>query len=282
MTWNYRRVLLSLLCLLCAVLAWQGSVDGYGREYTDKAFKRALVTFAVARGLNGVISVAQGTEVAFQPAGVGINFTPGEILDPINDLIERFSWVMLASSTSLGLQKLLLAIFSSQIMNGLLALFLLFAVVLLWYRGERSGWLRPLVYRAALLLLVVRFAIPLIALLSEGAFALFMEEQYAASKQGIERTTAAIASANREAEVAGAASGEQSWVERAREFMGDAAASLDVEAYIERYKRAGADASRHVIELIVIFVLQTILLPLLLLWVSLRALKGLMRHRPFV
>lgn len=34
--------------------------------------KRALVTFALTRTLNGVISVAQGTQLAFQPAGVGV------------------------------------------------------------------------------------------------------------------------------------------------------------------------------------------------------------------
>lgn len=278
---SYRKVLLSVLCLACALLAWQGTVDEYGREYTDKAFKRALVTFAVARSLNGVISVAQGTEVAVQPAGIGINFTPGQILDPVNDLVERFSWIMLASSTSLGMQKLLLAIFSSAVVSALIAVFMLLAVVALWYGGRQPAWFRPLVYRAALLVLVVRFAIPVIAVLSEGVFTLFMEEQYTASTQGIERTTEAISRVNRHAGAERRAAGEQTWLDKARGFVEDAGASLDVEAYIERYKLAAADASQHAIDLIVIFVLQTVLLPLFLLWLSLRALKALMRLHPF-
>jgi hypothetical protein len=66
--------------------------------------------FAVARTLNGVISAAQGTEVALEPGGVGVVLSVGEILDPINDLIERFSAVMLIAASSLGLQALLLNI----------------------------------------------------------------------------------------------------------------------------------------------------------------------------
>ena len=57
------------------------ALDERGQEYADAALKRSLLTFGVARALNGVISVAQGTEIALQPAGVGLTFTPGQILD---------------------------------------------------------------------------------------------------------------------------------------------------------------------------------------------------------
>ena len=55
-------------------------------------------------------SVIQDTEIAFSPAGVGVTLAVGEILDPINDLIERFSFVMLVSTASLGIQKILLEV----------------------------------------------------------------------------------------------------------------------------------------------------------------------------
>lgn len=273
------KLLLSVLAAALAALAWFGTVDDYGREYTDKGFKRALVTFAVARGLNGVISVAQGTEVAVQPAGVGINFTPGQILDPINDLIERFSWVMLASSTSLGLQKMLLSIFASPVFTALLLVAVLFAVFMLWYRGRRPGWLRPLALRVAMVLLALRFAIPLVALATEGIFHLFLEEQYTASTQQIEKTTEDIARVNRRTEVELPGEVDDSLLGRAKRMVDSAAASLDVDAYIERYKAAAADASEHAINLIVIFILQTILLPLFLLWLLLRLLKRVATFR---
>jgi len=52
-------------------------LDTAGVESVDAAFKRALLGFALARGLNGVISVAQGTEFSIAPAGVGVNLSTG-------------------------------------------------------------------------------------------------------------------------------------------------------------------------------------------------------------
>ena len=68
-----------------------------------------MIAFGLARALNGAISVIQGTELELHPAGVGVSFAPGQLIDPINDLVERFSWLMLASSTSLGVQKILMS-----------------------------------------------------------------------------------------------------------------------------------------------------------------------------
>ena len=82
-----------------------GKIDTKGIAYFDDSLERALYTFAVARGLNAVISVIQGTVVSGSPGGIGLQFSVGEILDPINDLLERFSWIMLFSTISLGIQN---------------------------------------------------------------------------------------------------------------------------------------------------------------------------------
>jgi hypothetical protein len=59
-----KRSLKSLVLLVIAALAISGIADDVSREYADDALKRALATFAVARTLNGVISVAQGGPAA--------------------------------------------------------------------------------------------------------------------------------------------------------------------------------------------------------------------------
>jgi hypothetical protein len=69
-------------------------------EKVDAGLKRALVSFATARALNGVISVVQGTEIVAQPLGVGVTLTPGQLLAPINELVKHFSDLMLAASMS--------------------------------------------------------------------------------------------------------------------------------------------------------------------------------------
>ena len=102
---RWQTVLFVLLTVSAVALALLQDTDEVSQSYIDSAFKRALLAFAIARGLNGVISVAQGTEIAIQPAGVGVNFTPGEILDPINDLVERFSWIMMLATSSLEYKR---------------------------------------------------------------------------------------------------------------------------------------------------------------------------------
>jgi hypothetical protein len=263
----------SLLALLLLLVAQQGGVDRFGMHYTESSFNRALLTFAVARSLNGVISVAQGTEVAVQPAGVGINFAPGQILDPVNDLIERFSWVMLASTTSLGLQKLLLQIFGSPHFTLLLALVMATALALLWH--ARVGWevSQRFFYRAMLLLLVLRFSVPVVALGSELLFTTFLQQQYEHSTQSIEQAREEIGRINHGSAVA-ALPADQSLLGRAREWYQSTLQSIDIEATLQQYQQAAANVSEQLIQLIVIFVLQTVVLPLLFLW----GIGRLLRH----
>ena len=66
-----RKLILTIVCVLAVLAAATGHLDNVGEDTAEKAFQRALFTFAVARSLDGVISVAQGTEVAIEPAGVG-------------------------------------------------------------------------------------------------------------------------------------------------------------------------------------------------------------------
>ena len=86
---RFNRWLFTLVLLLVGVLSVTPFMDNRAAGDYEQLFQRAFVTFALARTINGVISVVQGTEVALQPAGVGVTLTPGEILDPVNDLVER-------------------------------------------------------------------------------------------------------------------------------------------------------------------------------------------------
>ena len=99
-----RKLLASAMIAALVALAMTGYVDDQGKAFTDTGIKRALVAFGIARGLNAIISTAQGTEIAVEPMGIGVTLTPGQLLDPVNDLIERLSWVLLASATALTIQ----------------------------------------------------------------------------------------------------------------------------------------------------------------------------------
>ena len=156
---NNKKFVVTLLIVLCALGAVSGQVDSLSKNYIENALKNALVTIVIARSLNGVISVAQGTEVALEPGGIGVSFSVGEILDPINDMVERFSSVMLFAASSLGLQALRVderlsqlqaqASNASEHIISLIAIFVLQTIILpllfLWLFGK---FLKALVFRS--------------------------------------------------------------------------------------------------------------------------------------
>jgi hypothetical protein len=69
-TWSSaKKWLLVAFVSLAVLLSSITSVDRIAEAEHESLFQRALITFALARTLNGVISAVQGTELALQPAG---------------------------------------------------------------------------------------------------------------------------------------------------------------------------------------------------------------------
>lgn len=274
-----QRIIISVLALLLAAVALLGVVDDLGRQYTDASFKRALVTFGVARGLNGVISVVQGTEVAMEPAGVGVILAPGQILDPVNDLVERFSWVMLASSTSLGLQGLMLKMLASQGYSWFVAVVVVIAVWLLWRPlGVPLTWRRR-VYHLAAVLMILRFLIPGLAISGEAFYRLFLASEYETSSVQLNQTRNILGHIEEETRQGGRASQHSSWYESLQRNFIITLKTMDVDQQVEALQTAVADISEHMINLIVVFIVQTVLFPLFFLWLAARAMRLVIRLR---
>ena len=263
--------LYALLGLALVALAWTGPLDRLAEDQAQAGLKRALATFAAARALNGVISVAQGTEVALEPAGVGVTFAPGQILDPVNDLIEQFSTLMLTASVSFGLQSAMVAIGGHWLVSLLLSLVV--AVALAW-RQLRGVDAPTAIRRILLLLLLIRFAVPVAALGSDAAFRWFLADRY-------ERSQAALTLSN--AEVVKLAEPETSAptsvAESMRRWWSETSDAFDVDKRLDALKEAATRVTEHVVELIVVFLLQTLIVPTLLLWGLWRAALELVGKR---
>lgn len=260
--------------LLASLLAGSKALDHFGEEYADKALKRALISFAVARTLNGLISVAQEAEIAMQPAGVGLNVSPGEILDPVNDLIERFSLVMLVAASAIGVQKLLLAMSAWEIFNYfVIGFWLIYGVILIAKRNKPVG-LHPLWFKAAIFLVLVRFATPVMALTNEGFYHVFLDNNYQEASVELEGVSKTIENNTPEQEAV--TEPERSAYQGAKEWLSNAMSQLDIKKQIEAYQAAAERASQNVIELITIFVVQTILFPIFFLWLIYRSGRSLL------
>ncbi|MDX1482681.1 MAG: hypothetical protein R3315_13440 [Woeseiaceae bacterium] len=262
----------TLLILLTLGLAVSGVVDDASQEVAERSFTRALVTFAAARTLNSVISAAQGTEVALEPGGVGVILSVGEALDPINDLVERFSSVMLVAASSLGLQNILLGISRWWGMNLALGVIALAALVCLWSRPLANSRAAAIASSMFFALLFVRFVIPLLILGTSLVTDVFLEEN-------LDRSTAALEAARDEIEEINETDVaerpvDESLLDRLGSMIGESLQSINASQRLEQLKDTASNAAEHIINLIVLFVLQTILLPLALFWVLLEITKG--------
>jgi len=261
------KLFLALLFIVAITLNLSQVLDTSSKQHIDKAFNRALITFGIAKTLNGVISVAQGTEIAIQPAGIGINLTPGQILDPVNDLVERFSLVMLASTTSLGIQKVFLTMSIWPNFSYLLVTFLTLGLILLFTNTKKYTQLRVFILRISLLLIVIRFAVPFSGLANEFIYQVFLENEYVSSTNTLETTAQEIGKLNEidhysQLDNKKNTSRSNSFWQSAKDLYNSTAESLDINKKIEKYQQAATETTRHIVNLIVVFLFQTIIIPL--------------------
>ena len=268
-----KRVLWTVLIVLAVAGALTGHIDRASEAQAENALKNALVTFAVARTLNGVISAAQGTEVALEPGGVGVVLSVGEVLDPINDLIERFSAVMLVAASSLGLQALLLNITGWWGVSAFLVAAAAAFLVTIWAPGSAVADYTVPALRVLLIGLFVRFAVPVLIVGTTLISDVFLVPEQEAATAILETTTANVEELNQETQAASTT--DQSLMDRLGEIIDDSLESIQVRERLTLLKESAARASEHIVSLIAIFVLQTIILPLFFLWLFVEGLKGI-------
>ncbi len=264
------RIFIAVFFIAVALLANSGWLDQQGYRYTQSGLQRALVTFGVSRTLNGVISVAQGTEVAVEPVGIGMTFTPGQILDPVNDLIERFSTVVLVAGTAFGAQHVLLDVTASALFAWCFFSLTVIALVCLLFWPRLNATFRRAVMRAALTLAFLRFVIPAFAVAGELFYQQFLEPQYRQSSEELTLTTERLNLLNDESAVGVNSSDDKSLLESAKEWVQGAGSALDWKAQLAEFSKVAEAVSEHAIKLMVVFVFQTLLLPLLAMWVTYR------------
>lgn len=291
------------LLIVMVAFSWLDPIDTQATEQVDTGLKRALITFAAARALNGAVSVVQGTEVSAQPLGFGVTLSIGQILDPINDLIEKFSDLMLLASIAFGVQKFLLAVGASWIIA------LAFSIAALgWcYLYLTNKQCPPWLARTVTVLVIARFAIP-VALVGSGlVFDGFLKTTYdqshaviqsvsvdfAAAKEtlGSESTSAIQNSAGEVQKKPGLFSGlfgqkKDSAAPNEHDNTEAAApppattdkqtlwSKINPKKGIDNLKQIVEKSTERIIDLMVVFVLQTILLPLLLIWIFASVLRG--------
>ena len=135
--------------------------------YFTETVSEAATVFATARVINGGISVIKDSTVTVTPFGLGTEIALGQVLDPLDDVIERLSDILFTVVVSLGIQKAVYEIIGATAVYGIGALLMLSLLLALCFKNEKLRAWSVFLKKAALLLLFVRVALPFTALLSE-------------------------------------------------------------------------------------------------------------------
>jgi len=278
MTEVTKKTVLSILLLIFVLLSLSESLDTRSSEQLDTAFKRSVVTFALARGLNGLVSVVQGTEVSLAPAGLGVNLAAGEILDPVNDMVERFSWVMLMSSVSLGAQEVMLHLGKTPFFKTVFAVMAALFLLLYWIPDLRHyKRLYEWSFKSLLILGLLRFSVPLLVMLNTAVYDAVLAERYEQSSQTVLETSDSVKVMIDEVGKEESAT-EDSFFDSLNLQKRYDAYKQKVEETIESAIGMFNASMESIIDLITIFIINTVLVPLASLWLFVYVIGAIMRR----
>lgn len=253
------RLRYSLILAAIAIIAALGLFDrlerailpqtlaASGQQVLHDNLGQATALFATARVIDGAVSVAQTVEVS---AGIGVQ--PGQVLDPVNDLVERFSTMMLGATIVLGGATLLVRAGDMLGLSLLLPVGLLLAAASVWVPGMVALFARRLGSFLLFAALVLKVGVPLVVLGSAALSAQLLDPAIATAQQRLDALSLVAAPA---------ATPEGGGMMDRLRALGDVAGS------VTRLVEAMGDLADIVIDLTVAYVAKIVLLPLLLFWI---------------
>lgn len=279
------KIFVSVLLILVLALSLTIGFDEGAMKLHDEAFDRAMIAFGLAKGLNAIISLIQGTELSFTPVGIGLNFSVGEVLDPFNDMVERFSWVMLGASVSLGIQKLLLVLSTKVFLQVAIALSVVVSLFLIWQKRVQNPKIFIFSLRVLILFLVLRFGAVIFVYGSEIFYNSILKPEYIISTKVVEDTKTKLEemqSKNRE--IIDSKESEEAKKKSSKWYELDISSKyqeiksqLNVSEQLDSLQESIEEASRKIISLITIFIVQSVIMPLLFLWFFVVSIKWIFR-----
>lgn len=184
---NKQKAIQSFLGIATAALLFLTSgiklplLDTRTDAYFQTAITRAGLAYATCRTINAAVSIVQESTLQLEPAGVGLSLAVGQALDPINDMTERLSDVLVTAITSLGVQKLAYEM-GVAFVPCLLAVVLLLLSILIWFENRRLNALQRMSWQVLLLIAMFRFCLPVSSIANEFIYHHFFDDQIVAAR----------------------------------------------------------------------------------------------------
>ncbi len=237
-------------------------LDEPAAEYVDRALLQAGGTYVGARALERLLAVAGDISI-----GIGfVEGRPGQIFEPLRDLLDRFSTVVLAALASLTLQKVMLELGGDVALPLFASAAAVLAVVAL-IAGPRRQLARSFSSAAGLMLgtaVLLRLLLPLTGLGVAAIAGHVLEDRQQAATATLERAAGQVGLDvdldRAPGEVTGPAAGESTLGERMSTLKDQAQSLQSVDqGWLDSLFNA-------LIDLVAVFVIETLIAPLAVLF----------------
>lgn len=294
---RYQTLTFVVAILALTALSTHGTLDDFAGERLTETTIESFAMYGVARGLNATISVVQSTEVD----AVVVSTNVGEVLDPVNDAIERFSTIMTWALGSLLLQSVVLAFVSSALFEWLFAFIALVTIstlIIVWSRRSGDAPYIDLLnrfcgmaFKLFVVAAVVRFIVPVFVMTSylagqallqpeidrrSGELSAISEEISGDDQQILDQLVIDESGVEGPNELDPESADENGILDRAR----DAAARMlpefsmpDFSSTISNLLERAANLAEYLTRLLVLMVIKNIVLPLVFLAIALKVIK---------
>ena len=249
-------------------------IDRRADAYFAAAIKKATLAYATVRGVNAVVSVLKESQVGITPAGVGVNLGVGQILDPIGDMTERLSSVLVVAIVSLGIQKMAMEI-GNLISFKVIAALLVLLLVALGLGRKYAGAVALPVVKTIAVVFVLRLFLPLAGQINDVLYTTYLAAQIDHHKNQL-----AVVTTNYDKLTSVEMRHEDGWWSQ---IMGGA---RELKSNVTKIKQVFASIVAHLDEVIdallmltmlyvMVFLVQVILVPLTMLWIFLKIVDRL-------
>jgi len=188
---NKKKLILASIIFLLVIISWLGILDYASYDYLEGSLFSALSSYAVSRTLNGIISVLQSSTLSVGIAAISV----GELLDPVNDIVEKFSELLMLSIASIVIQKVLLSIVSSVFFKGLLTFSGLAVLSSLSFKKSPYS---QLLIRSFIVLAFFRLSLSLMIILNSVVDNSFLASQVTANYENVQGATRELDSLKQE------------------------------------------------------------------------------------
>lgn len=243
------RVLLVAILALGLACAWIAPIDDEATKVVDRGLTRSLVSFASARALHAGLSLVQSADVSVKPLGLGGSISLGQLIRPANELVGQFAELMLAASIAFSFMKFLIVIGSAKGVSLLFSLAALWSAWLWWNGKVRPIWLS----NTLLVLVLIRFSVPVVSLGSEVVFTELLVNKYETAQSSIK-------------------GGDSKW----ETFKGWITPTTDISGRFKSIEQAVENWVKSIVDLVVLFLLQTLVVPLFLFWILYRIVSPML------